>query len=157
MPKVAVKRQVRHAAEQMCDLVADVERYPEFVPLCESLKLKSRTTENGREVLVADMAVGYKAIRETISTRVVVDRAALTIDFTYLDGPFRHMSGGWRFERVGPHESVVQFAIDYEFRSRILSMLMGSVFETVFGRFAEAFEKRADAMFGSASGAFTTG
>ncbi len=149
MPKVAVNRRVRHAAAQMCELVADVERYPEFVPLCEGLKLKSKTSQDGRDIVVAEMAVGYKAIRETITTRVVVDRNALTIDFAYLDGPFKHMTGGWRFEPVGPDASMVHFAIDYEFRSRLLSMMMGSVFEAAFGRFAEAFEKRADAVYGT--------
>jgi coenzyme Q-binding protein COQ10 len=150
MPKLAVERKVRHAATEMCELVADVERYPLFVPLCEKLVVRARSREDGRDVLIADMTVGYKAFRETFSTRVVVDRAALTIDFTYLTGPFRRLAGGWRFEPLGPRESMVRFSVDYEFRSRLLSVLVGGVFEHAFRRFVEAFEARADLIYGAA-------
>src|SRR5665213_3543310 len=75
MPKIAVSRPVRHGAGEMFDLVADVERYPEVVPLCEKLVLRSRSREAGKDVLVADMSVGYKSFRETFTTRVTVDRA----------------------------------------------------------------------------------
>jgi coenzyme Q-binding protein COQ10 len=148
MPKVAVTRRVAHAATEMFELVADVERYPEFVPLCESLTLRSRKHAEGREALTCDMSVGYKSFRETFSTRVTLARPALTIDFVYLTGPFRRMSGRWRFEGQGPHDCLVHFAVDYEFRSRILALLMGTVFDHAFRRFAEAFEARADQIYG---------
>jgi coenzyme Q-binding protein COQ10 len=151
MPKVAVNHRVRHAATEMCDLVADVERYPLFVPLCERLVVRARTRQNGKETLVADMTVGYKAFRETFSTRVVIDRAALTIGFAYVSGPFQRMQGSWQFEPVSARESVVHFNVDYDFRSRILALLMGGVFDHAFRRFAEAFEARADLVYGPAA------
>jgi coenzyme Q-binding protein COQ10 len=149
MPEVAVNHRVRHSAAEMCELVADVERYPAFVPLCEKLLVRARSRQDGRDVLIADMTVGYKAFRETFSTRVAVDRAALAIDFAYVSGPFQRLSGTWRFEPVAARESVVHFSVDYEFRSRILSMLMGAVFDQAFRRFAEAFEARADVVYGA--------
>src|SRR4051812_15265588 len=114
MPKVAVSRAVKHGAAEMFELVADVERYPEFVPLCEKLVLKSRRPDAGREVLICDMGVGYKSFRETFTTRVVLDRAHLVVDVSYVTGPFRRMSARWRFERVDQARSVVHFAVDYE-------------------------------------------
>jgi coenzyme Q-binding protein COQ10 len=150
MPKVAVNRPVRHTAGDMCELVADVERYPEFVPLCEKLVVKARSVHERKEILVADMSVGYRAFRETFSTRVAVDRPALSINFAYLTGPFRRLSGNWRFEPTAASACVVHFSVDYEFRSRLLSALMGGVFDHAFRRFAEAFETRADRMYGKA-------
>jgi coenzyme Q-binding protein COQ10 len=149
MPKISVNHRVPHSAAEMCELVADVERYPAFVPLCENLVVRARTRDDGREALVADMTVGYKAFRETFSTRVTVDRAALTIDFAYVTGPFQRMVGDWRFEPISSRDSIVHFNVDYEFRSRILSLLMGGVFDHAFRRFAEAFEARADLIYGT--------
>jgi coenzyme Q-binding protein COQ10 len=134
----------------MWELVADVERYPDFVPLCEKLLVKARRVEDGKDVLVADMSVGYKAFRETFSTRVVIDRPALSIDFAYLTGPFRRLSGNWRFEPAAASACLVHFSVDYEFRSRLLSALMGGVFDHAFRRFTEAFEARADRIYGDA-------
>jgi coenzyme Q-binding protein COQ10 len=149
MPKIAVSRPVRHGAGEMFDLVADVERYPEFVPLCEKLVLHSRSRDAGKDVLLADMSVGYKSFRETFTTRVTVDRAALLIAVSYVTGPFRRMDAHWRFEPAAPGQSVVHFAVDYEFRSRILAALMGGMFDYAFRKFAEAFEARADKVYGA--------
>jgi coenzyme Q-binding protein COQ10 len=149
MPNLAVSRRVSHSAAEMFDLVSDVERYPEFVPLCEKLALKSRKREGGNEVLIADMSVGYKSFRETFTTRVALDRAASAIDVAYVTGPFRRMSARWRFEPTDPGHSVVHFAVDYEFRSRILAALMGGMFDYAFRKFAEAFEARADKIYGA--------
>src|SRR5580765_8476998 len=89
MPQFSSKRRVRHAAAQMFALVADVERYPEFVPLCRALAVKSRSEkEDGVEVLVADMTVAYKLVRETFTSRVTLDKARLHILVEYLSGPF---------------------------------------------------------------------
>lgn len=132
----------------MFDLVADVEAYPQFVPLCARLVVRSREHRDGRDVLVAAMTVAYKMVRETFTTRVTLDRQALTIRAEYLDGPFRHLDNLWHFEPVGPDRSVVHFSIEYEFRSALLSALMGGIFDRAFRRFAEAFEARADAVYG---------
>ncbi len=132
----------------MFALVADIEHYPEFVPLCERLTVRGRSQEGTREVLVADMTVGYKAIRETFTTRVTLDRTAGTIMADYLDGPFRHLHNVWTFRPDGEGASVVNFFIDYEFKSRLLSAVMGSVFDRAFRKFTTAFEERADRVYG---------
>lgn len=127
----------------MFDLVADVERYPEFLPLCEGLNIRRRSMlEDGREVLLADMTVGYKAIRETFTSRVTLDRSKLRIDVEYVNGPFSHMENIWRFTADG-NKTIVDFSINYQFKSRMLGLLMGGMFDQAFRRFADAFEKRA--------------
>ena len=138
----------------MFDLVADVERYPEFVPLCQSLHVRRRVTDaSGVEVLTADMRVGYHAIRETFTTRVTLDRANLKILVEYIDGPFSWLENVWTFTAEGEAKtSRVEFFIDYEFRSRMLGALMGAMFDAAFRKFADAFERRADKVYGTAAG-----
>lgn len=151
MPSFRTERHVRHSAAQMFDLVADVERYPEFLPLCLGLKLRERKRDaQARDVLIADMQVGYRAIRETFSSRVTLDRAALKILVEYVDGPFSHLENVWTFSDEAPPRSAIGFFIDYEFRSRLLGALMGSMFDAAFRRFAQAFEARADIIYGKA-------
>ena len=148
MPQYATKRRVRHAANEMFDLVADVERYPEFVPLCRALKVRQRKSEpNGIEVLVAEMTVAYKLISETFTSRVTLDRANLSILVEYLDGPFSRLENRWTFHPAGERSCDVEFFISYEFRSRMLAVLMGSMFDLAFRRFAVAFEQRADLVY----------
>ena len=153
MPTFRTTREVRHAPDRMFALVADVERYPEFLPLCESLRVLRREPGEGdgqgdrTETIVADMAVGYKAIREHFTTRVTLDRPAHKIAVTYIEGPFRHLDNRWTF-REGPRGCTVEFYITYEFKSRMLGLLMGSMFEKAFAKFAEAFERRADRVYG---------
>ncbi|MFG1371332.1 SRPBCC family protein [Xanthobacter oligotrophicus] len=150
MPSFSNARQVRHGARDMFDLVADVERYPEFVPLCQSLRVKRRMkSDEGVEILVADMTVAYKLIRETFTSRVTLDRPRLTIHVEYLDGPFSRLDNRWEFIGRGDDASEVKFFISYEFRSRTLAMLMGAMFEAAFRRFADAFEARADQVYGT--------
>jgi coenzyme Q-binding protein COQ10 len=152
MPSFSTKHRVRHDAAQMFDLVADVEKYPQFVPLCQSLRVKSRTAKGeGIEVVVADMTVAYKLIRETFTSRVTLDRAKLTILVEYLNGPFSRMDNRWTFRPLDERCCEVEFFLDYEFRSRVLAMLMGAMFDAAFRRFADAFEKRAAAVYGPAA------
>lgn len=149
MPSFRDERRVRHRAEQMFALVADVERYPEFVPLCKGLKVRSRRVDDdGRETLVAGMTVGYKLIRETFTSRVMLDRPRLKVRVEYVDGPFSHLENVWTFTDESEGEgSRVGFFIDYEFKSRTLGTLMGSMFDVAFRNFARAFEERADAVY----------
>jgi coenzyme Q-binding protein COQ10 len=149
MPELSTTRRVHHAAPKMFDLVADVERYPEFVPLCESLRVRKRLQEDGKDIIVADMTVAYKLVRETFTSRVTLDRANLEILVEYLEGPFRRLNNRWRFRPVGERVCDVEFYIAYEFRSRTLGMLMGAVFDAAFRRFASAFEQRADKVYGT--------
>ncbi len=150
MPEFSIRKRVQHSATDMFDLVADVERYPEFVPLCQSLKVRRRTNENGgREVIVADMTIAYKVIRETFTSRVTLERERLTILVEYIEGPFRRMNNRWTFRPVDDKSCDVEFFLAYEFRSRTLGLLMGSVFDAAFRRFATAFERRADQVYGT--------
>ena len=151
MPKFSSKRRALHSAEQMFDLVADVERYPEFVPLCHSLKIRQRTPgPDGTEIVIADMTVSFKLVREAFTSRVTLDRPNLKIMVEYLKGPFSNLENRWSFEARSETACDVGFFLSYEFKSRMLAMLMGTMFDTAFQRFAAAFEKRADVIYGKA-------
>ena len=133
----------------MFDLVADMEKYPAFVPLCSALKVRSRTEKGeGVSVVIAEMTVAYKVIRQTFTTRDTLDRPNLKILIEYLDGPFSRLQNRWTFRPTAENACEVEFFIDYEFRSRTLAMLMGAMFDTAFRRFAAAFEQRADEVYG---------
>ena len=148
MPQFSTKHRVRHSAGEMFDLVADVERYPEFVPLCRSLKVRQRGSgPDGVEVLVADMTAAYKLISERFTSRVTLDRPNLRILVEYLDGPFSRLENRWTFRPAGEGSCDVEFFISYEFKSRMLALLMGSMFDLAFRRFAAAFERRADVVY----------
>lgn len=149
MPAFDSTRRVQHTAAQMFDLVSDVEAYPQFLPLCTALRVLRRTEEGEREIFVAEMQVGFKAIRETFKTRVTCDRPTKHILAEYIDGPFRYLKNSWAFrDTADGHGAHVDFHIEYEFKSRMLSLLMGSMFDQAFHRFADAFEKRADKVYG---------
>jgi coenzyme Q-binding protein COQ10 len=159
MPQFSTRRRVKHSAVDMFDLVADIEHYPEFVPLCRAMRVLRRTQYGDREVVVAEMTVAYKLIRESFTSRVTLDRRSSTILVEYLDGPFSRMENRWTFRPLngaGKADDAasaaceVEFFISYEFRSRTLGLLMGAMFDTAFRRFASAFESRADAVFGPA-------
>jgi coenzyme Q-binding protein COQ10 len=148
MPSFTTRRRVRHGAGDMFDLVADIERYPEFVPLCRSTRISGRTAAGeGVETLRSEMTVAYKMIHETFVTRVTLDKPHLQIRVQYLEGPFSHLENRWTFRPLGEDACEVAFFISYEFRSRVLALIMGSMFDLAFRRFAEAFERRADVVF----------
>lgn len=149
MPKFETRRIVKHAPDRMYALVADIERYPEFVPLCEALSIQSRKERDGKELLIANMSVGYKAIRETFTTQVLLKPDERAIDVKYIEGPFKYLDNRWRFEETSDGGCTVHFFIDYEFKSRILGALMGSMFDRAFRMFTEAFEARADKVYGA--------
>jgi coenzyme Q-binding protein COQ10 len=153
MPTFRTTRRVAHTPQQMFDLVADVDSYPEFVPLCEELRIRRRVQSGeGIEILVAEMSVGYKAISERFTTRVTLDRPRLRILVEYVNGPFSYLENRWSFVPT-PGGSDVEFYITYEFKSRALGLLMGAMFDRAFRRFAEAFEERADVVYGRAAAA----
>jgi len=152
MPQFSTKRLVRHSASDMFDLVADMEKYPAFVPLCTALKVRSRAAKaEGVCVVVAEMTVAYKMIRQTFTSRDTIDRPKLQILIEYLDGPFSRLQNRWTFHPTGEQTCEVEFFIDYEFKSRTLAMLMGAMFDTAFRKFSAAFEKRADQVYGRKS------
>ncbi|BCH32814.1 ubiquinone-binding protein [Mesorhizobium sp. L-8-10] len=133
----------------MFALVADIESYPEFLPLCEALTVRSRRERDGRVMLVADMTVGYKAIRETFSTQVLLKPDEKSIEVKYLEGPFKYLTNTWAFTPATPSGCDVHFYIEYEFKSRVLGALMGAMFDRAFRMFTDAFEKRANAIYGA--------
>ena len=149
MPQFETRRPVPHSPDEMYALVADVERYPEFVPLCQALKIRQRTPRpDGTEVVVADMTVSFKLVRESFTSQVTLDRPNLKIQVEYLRGPFKNLENRWTFEPKGEDACDVGFYLAYEFKSRMLAVLMGTMFDTAFARFAAAFEKRADVIYG---------
>lgn len=148
MPAFETTRRVAFTPLQMFELVADVEKYPQFLPLCEGLRVLSREKHGETELVVAAMDVGYKAIRETFTSRVTIDRAGLKVAADLVDGPFRQLENRWTFVEA-PSGTDVRFAIAYEFKSMMLQMLMGGVFDQAFRKFAESFEQRAAEVYGS--------
>ncbi len=134
----------------MFAIVADVERYPEFVPLCEQLVVREREEGSTHTTLIATMRVGYQAISEAFTSRVTLRPERKEIDVAKIDGPFSHLSNRWRF-REAPGGCDVHFQIDYAFASRMLSLLMGAVFDKAVRKYTEAFENRARTVYASAS------
>jgi coenzyme Q-binding protein COQ10 len=149
VPSFKTVRRVSFTPRQMFDLVADVESYPLFLPLCESLVVTRREEAPAVSVIVAKMGVGYKAIRENFTTRVTLQPDAPSILVEYLDGPFRHLENRWRFLQA-PGGSDIDFFITYDFKSAMLGLLVGAMFDRAFRHFAEAFEQRAQKVYGSA-------
>jgi coenzyme Q-binding protein COQ10 len=159
MPSFSTKRRVPFTAAQMYALVADVERYPEFLPMCTGLTVSSRTPVPDGEDLIASMSVGYKAIAETFTTSVRLRPAALKVEANYLDGPFKRLENRWQFKDVPVSDAPatdnkggcdVDFFIDYEFKSVMLGLLVGQVFDQAFRKFTDAFEQRARKVYGVA-------
>lgn len=149
MPSFKTTRHVPYTPRQMFDLVADVAHYPEFLPLCEELNIRQRLeTPDGRPQLVADMTCGYKAIRETFTTRVTLDEPHQKIHVEYIDGPFRYLNNDWHFEPGPGNGCRVHFHIDYALKSAMLGLLVGAMFDKAFRRFTAAFESRAAEVYG---------
>jgi coenzyme Q-binding protein COQ10 len=139
---------VAHSADDMFTLVAWVEDYPKYLPLCEDLKVRSRAQRDGREILVATMVVGYGPIKESFTTEIALDPLTRTIHVQYLDGPFSHLENRWRFHPRGERQCDVDFYIAYSFRSRLFERLVGGLFDRAVRKYTDAFEARADAVYG---------
>lgn len=140
----AEKRVLHHSPEQLFDLVADVERYPEFLPWCIGARIRSRQ-EN---VLVADLIIGFKGIREKFTSEVTLYRPAMRIDVTYRDGPFKYLNNHWIFNAQSDGGCEIDFFVDFEFRSRLLQKVIGLLFNEAVRRMVSAFEARADQLYG---------
>jgi coenzyme Q-binding protein COQ10 len=156
MPAFSTTRRVAFTPRQMFDLVADVEQYPKFLPLCEGLSVKKRARDGEKTILICEMTVGYHAIRESFTSRVTLDPPALLVHAgsvpEYPSGPFRQVDNRWSFAQA-EGGCDVQFFISYEFKSLVMQMLVGSLFDRVFRRYTEAFEERAHAVYDGAAGA----
>jgi coenzyme Q-binding protein COQ10 len=148
MPVFQARRRIHHSAEEMFDLVADVERYHEFVPLCLRHAIRSRETRAEIEILMTDMTVACGIYRESFISRVTLDRANGCILVESTDGPLRRLQTRWTFQSRSDDSCHVGFYLHYELASRTLTLLMGPVFDLAFGRFVQAFERRADIVYG---------
>jgi coenzyme Q-binding protein COQ10 len=137
----------------MFALVADIESYSEFVPMCSSVRIR-RTMSSGEGVvsLLAEMNIGYKFITESFSCRVTLDRPRYKIIVEYIDGPFRFLENRWTFADDGAGGCDVGFYINYEFKNRAFALLAGAVFDSVFRKMVESFETRADEIYGEGNG-----
>lgn len=149
MPKHSETRKLPWTARQMYDLVADVARYPEFLPWTSAARIRSRTPRgDGAEVLEADLVISFKVFRERFGSRVTLFPDDLRIETEYLDGPFRHMRSDWAFRDLPDGGCEVAFHVDFEFRNAILQRLIGVVFDEAMRRVVRAFEDRARALHG---------
>ncbi|HUH84072.1 MAG TPA: type II toxin-antitoxin system RatA family toxin, partial [Stellaceae bacterium] len=143
MPTHAEKRVLPYSQAQLFDLVADVERYPEFLPWC----LAARVRERRPDLVVADLLIGYKMVRERFTSRVMLS-APDRIDVTYSEGPFRYLNNHWVFEPQADGSCVLDFYVDFEFRSRMLQKIIELLFNEAVKRMVGAFEARARKLYG---------
>jgi len=143
MPTHAEKRILPYSSEQLFDMVADVRRYPEFLPWCVSARIVSSTDSE----LIADLTIGFKMFRETFRSQVTLERPH-HVHVRYLTGPFRYLNNHWRFAPV-PNGTEVDFFVDFEFKSRLLQALIGTVFNEAVRLMVRAFERRAMVLYGS--------
>lgn len=143
MPTHAEKRVVPYSPVQLFELVADVGRYPEFLPWCVGSDVKEQSDVH----LVADLTIGFKVFRETFTSRVALDRPG-AVHVAYEDGPFRYLNNHWKFL---PHErgALVDFYVDFEFRSKILQMAIGVVFNEATRLMVNSFLRRARSVYGA--------
>jgi coenzyme Q-binding protein COQ10 len=133
----------------MYDLVADVGRYPEFLPWCSAARVRSVVPQGDADVMTADLVISFKVFRERFTSRVVLSPRQRSIDTEYLDGPFRYMKSNWSFRDVdGGCE--VSFFVDFAFRNMILQRMIGMVFNEAMHRIVRAFEERARQLYGTA-------
>lgn len=139
---------VPYSARQMFDLVADVEKYPEFLPWCVALRVLNRHMEADGGTLFAEMVVAYKVFRERFRSEVLLDAMSKRIDVYYIDGPFERLHNNWRFADLPEGGSIVDFYIQFEFHSLVLQATARAVFEKAFARMSEAFIRRADEIYG---------
>ena len=149
MPTHAEKRILPYRPRQLFDLVADIERYPEFLPWCLAARVRARDGT----LVTADLVIGFKMFREAFTSRVTLDPGGRRIDVCYQNGPFKYLNNHWVFEDH-PTGCTIDFYVDFEFRSKFLQKLIGVLFEEAVRRMVAAFEARARALYGSpASGA----
>lgn len=147
MPRFDTHHTVPYSPEQMFAVVADVEKYPQFVPHCSALRVLSRQRlDESREIITAEMTVRYMSAKEKYISRVSFDKKMLTVDVELVSGPFKHLSNKWKFEAAG-QSTLVHFHIDYAFRSRLFALMAGAVFGKLFERFGQSFEDRAAELY----------
>ncbi len=147
MPTHSETRRLPYSAQQMYDLVADVARYPEFLPWTAAARIRSVTEEEDRAIMLADLVISFKVFRERFGSRVTLYPQARKIDTEYLDGPFKHMVSNWAFTDA-EDGSDVHFHVDFEFRNKLLQSTATLFFNDAMQRIVRAFERRAGELYG---------
>ena len=148
MPTHSETRRLPYSAKQMYELVADVARYPEFLPWTAAARVRSvNPQEDGSQVMDADLVISFKLFRERFRSRVVLWPEDRKIDTEYLDGPFKHMKSNWAFSKAG-EGCDVSFFVDFEFRNKLLQKAAGLFFYEAMQRIVRAFEERAQQLYG---------
>ena len=147
MPTHTETRHLPYSAREMYDLVADVARYPEFLPWCAAARIRSTVPKGDSEVMTADLVISFKVFRERFTSRVTLWPDDMRLDTEYLDGPFKHMQSTWAF-RDAEGGCEVDFHVDFEFRNAILQSVIGVVFNDAMQRVVRAFERRAQDLYG---------
>ena len=149
MPTHSETKRLPYTAQQMYDLVADVARYPEFLPWNAAARIRSRRPiAGGGEVMEADLVISFKVFRERFGSRVTLWPDRKRIDTEYLDGPFKYMRSYWQFRDLPEGGSEIEFFVDFEFRNAILQGIIGVVFNDAMQRVVRAFERRAAQLYG---------
>ena len=146
MPGIRETRRLPYSAEQMCDLVADVGRYAEFLPWVIATRVRS----NSDSEMVADMVVGFKSLRESFTSRVRKTRP-LEIDVHYVDGPLSDLDNVWTFRAIDENTCEIDFLVEFTFKNRIFEKIAGQYFDKAFRKMVEAFETRAAQLYGSSN------
>ena len=146
MPGIRETRRLPYSAEQMFDLVADVGRYAEFLPWVIATRVRSDSSTE----MVADMVVGFKSLREKFTSRVAKDRP-LEIDVHYVDGPLKDLDNTWIFRNRDDGGCEIDFTVDFTFKNKVFEALAGQYFDRAFRKMVEAFEARAEELYGSSS------
>ena len=136
-------RRLPYTPEQMFDLVADIARYPEFLPWCVGARIK----EQHADMLLADLMIGFKMVREKFTSKVWLNRAERRIDVEYINGPFRQLKNHWTFYD-DPGGCRIEFFLEFEFSSVMLQKLIGMLFHEAVRRMVGAFESRAKQLYG---------
>lgn len=149
MPTHSETRHLPYSPQQMYDLVADIERYPEFLPWCAAARIRQTTEQGGSTVMDADLVISFKVFREKFGSRVTLWPGESRIDTEYLDGPFRYLKSNWQFSESPDGGCDVSFFVDFEFRNAILQRVIGLVFNDAMQRIVRAFETRAHELYGS--------
>ena len=148
MPTHSETRALPYSAQQMYDLVGDVASYPKFLPWCSAARIRSVTPDGAARVMLADLVISFKVFRERFGSRVTLQDADQRIVTEYLDGPFKYLKSTWEF-RDTDGGCEVAFFVDFEFKSALLQGVIGVVFNEAMHRIVRAFEKRADALYGT--------
>ncbi len=151
MPTYAEQRVLPYTQEQLFDLVADIERYPEFLPWCRGARIRERQPH----LVVADLIIGFKMFRERFTSHVELSRPR-RIDVTYAEGPFRYLNNHWIFEKI-EEGCRIDFFVDFEFKSRILQKVIEVLFAEAVRRMVGAFESRAQHLYGNGAPATAAG